>query len=442
MLNPLERFFSLFTPLHAGEGRAVVLLLAKIYLLLLSYYLLKPVREALILSDGTAEIRSYAVAAQAALLLLIVPIYSAVFKRTQRTQLIRWVTLFLCANLFGFYALGRAEVSIAVPFFVWLGIFSVLIIAQFWAFVVDLYSVDSGQRLLVVIAVGASLGAWTGSLIAKALFAALGPYDLMLLALAGLLITVFLTQRAEASVPLHARNLSVRSQAEDLRGILGGFRLVARDHYLLLIALFVVLLNWINTTGEYILAKFVVQHAESLIAAGTTLNKGQIIGAFYGEFFAWVNALSLFIQLFLVSRVYRRVGVRGALLVMPLLALAGYSVVLALPVFVAVVAFKVLENSVDYSLQNTTRHALYLPTSREAKYAGKTAIETFFWRFGDLIQGGVVYVGAALLGLGVAAFAALNIVLAAAWLAVVNAIRHKHKLRIAHNLTQPPGPPT
>lgn len=246
--------------------------------------------------------------------------------------------------------------------------------------------------------------------------------------------------RAEASVPRHARNVSTRTQAEDLRGILGGFRLVARDRYLSLIALFVILLNWINTTGEYILAKLAVQHAESLIAAGAALNKGQIIGAFYGEFFAWVNALSLVIQLFLVARVYRRVGVRGALFVMPLLALAGYSVVLALPVFAVVVVFKVLENSVDYSLQNTTRHTLFLPTSREAKYAGKTAIETFFWRFGDMIQGGVVYVGAALLGLGVVAFAGLNIVLAAAWLAVVNAIRHKHRLLTPRDPIPPPAP--
>jgi AAA family ATP:ADP antiporter len=419
----VERVLSLSAPVRAGEGKAVLLLLLKGFLLLSSYYLLKPVREALILTEGTAELRSYAVAVQALVLLGVIPLYNAFYRRVNRVALIRWITLFLCSNLLVFYVLGRLDTRIGFAFFVWLGIFSILIVAQFWAFAADLYNVESGQRLFAIIAIGASLGAFVGSMAAKSLFAALGPFGLMLLALCGLLLTLPLSPRAAAAIPEGSRNQQPPPYYDAVTGVLKGFQVVLTDRYLRLIALFVILLNWVNTTGEYILAKYVVMHAESMLATGTgVLTKGQIIGEFYSGFFAWVNILGLLMQLFMVYRVYRFVGIHGALLVLPVVSLFGYASVALLPVAAAIVAVKVIENSVDYSLLNTTRHALFLPVPRELKYSGKTAIDTFFWRIGDLTQAGVVYLGSAVLGLGITAFAAFNAVLAVVWLVAARAI--------------------
>ena len=183
--------------------------------------------------------------------------------------------------------------------------------------------------------------------------------------------------------------------------LLGGIGLVLRDRYLLLIALLVVLLNWINTTGEFILADFVQRDAaRRALASGGALDPGVLIAAFYGSFQFWVTVVGLAIQLFLVARIYRTVGVRGALLIHPAVVAIGYGL-LALspllggfvPIFTLMRLVKIAENATDYSLMNTTRQALFLPVDRDAKYEGKTAIDTFFWRFGDLIQAGVVYVG-------------------------------------------------
>src|SRR5262249_13581450 len=78
---------------------------------------------------------------------------------------------------------------------------------------------------------------------------------------------------------------------------------------------------------------------------------------------------------------------------------------------------KTAENSLDYSLHNTVRHALFLPTSRDAKYKAKAAIDTFFFRMGDVIAGlGIVFLFVQVLGLGVRAFAVLNVALAVCWL--------------------------
>jgi ATP:ADP antiporter, AAA family len=120
------------------------------------------------------------------------------------------------------------------------------------------------------------------------------------------------------------------------------------------------------------------------------------------------------------------IGVRGALFVLPILALGSYGMITLLPIFAVVRIAKILENSTDYSIQQTTRHALFLPTSREAKYNAKQAIESFFWRAGDLLQAGVVFVGASL-AFTVSQFAAVNVVLVLIWLGIVVAIVREHR---------------
>jgi AAA family ATP:ADP antiporter len=97
-----------------------------------------------------------------------------------------------------------------------------------------------------------------------------------------------------------------------------------------------------------------------------------------------------------------------------------------LPVLGIVKAMKILENGSDYSIQNTARHALFLPASREAKYKAKAAIDTFFWRLGDLAQAGVVMLGTHF-ALSTRAYASINIVLIGIWLIVIAGITREHR---------------
>ena len=106
-----------------------------------------------------------------------------------------------------------------------------------------------------------------------------------------------------------------------------------------------------------------------------------------------MTLVGLRIKLLLVARIYRWVGVQGALVVLPIVAALGYGLIVFVPIFSIIRLVKISENSVNYSLMNTTRHALFLPVDRDAKYEGKTAIDTFFWRVGDLIEAGVVFAG-------------------------------------------------
>ena len=126
----------------------------------------------------------------------------------------------------------------------------------------------------------------------------------------------------------------------------------------------------------------------------------------------------MLLQLFAVSRILKRVGVGGALFIHPLVVLSGYLMMLKAPSVSTMQWLKVFDNGIDYSLGNTASQALWLPTSREAKYKAKQAVDSFFIRAGDVIQAGIVFAGERLL-LTVPGFAAINLVLTAAWLGVV-----------------------
>jgi AAA family ATP:ADP antiporter len=187
-------------------------------------------------------------------------------------------------------------------------------------------------------------------------------------------------------------------------------------------------LNLVNTTGEFILGKTVSRLATEMVASGQTggLSEEQVIGTFYADYQFWVNLLSALLQLFVVSRILKYVGVRGALFFLPLIALGSYTMMAFFPLLAFIRIGKIAENSTDYSIQNTTRQALFLPTSREAKYKAKTAIDSFFWRTGDALSALLVFVGSQL-AFSIQSFALANILLVILWLALVIGVVREHK---------------
>ena len=144
----------------------------------------------------------------------------------------------------------------------------------------------------------------------------------------------------------------------------------------------------------------------------------RFVGESYSSLFSTVNLIGFLLQMFVVSRIFKFLGVGKSLFIHPTVALIGYLMMLRAPSIQLMGWLKVADNSIDYSLGNTTKQALWLPTSREAKYKAKQAVDSFFVRAGDVIQAAIVFAGERLL-LTVPGFAAINLVLTAAWLGVV-----------------------
>ncbi len=408
----IDRSLSLFADVRAGEGVTVLLMLANIFLLLICYSVIKTVREPLILMGGGAEVRSYAAAGQAVLLMGFVPLYGWFASRVDRARLLVGVTVFfvICIELFA-VAVAAQTRFVGVAFFIWVGIFNISLVAQFWSFANDIYSKEAGDRLFPIIVIGMTAGAPLGSFVAARLFrSGLSPQAILQLSAILLSITVVLY--------LALNRREQRRSAETTLSGAGGFSLVLRSRYLFLIAMLIVLLNIVNTTGEYLIARMLTAHVKELASLQPGFNEQAYIGGFSGDYQFWVNVTAFLLQAFVASRLVKYAGLRGVLLALPLIALGGYSIIAAGASFAMVRWVKTAENATDYSIMNTARQMLWLPTSRDEKYKAKQAIDTFFVRGGDVVSAGVVYLGTAILQLSVSQFAFVNTILTLLWIGI------------------------
>jgi len=417
----LDRVLSLSTDVRAGEGATAVLMLANIFLILLCYSIIKIVREPLVLLGGGAEVRSYSAAGQAIVLMAYVPFYGWFASKVDRVKLLVGVTLFFvaCIELFAL-AVAAGVPYVGVAFFIWVGIFNISLIAQFWSFANDIYAKEAGDRLFPTIMIGMTAGAPIGSFVAGRLFG-LGFTPQVILQVSAVLLAGTLG----LYLVINAREARRTVAPQSPLAVGGGFELVFRSPYLRLIAVLIILLNVVNTTGEYLIARLLTNHTQDLAAANPAFNAQSYIGAFSGSYQLWVNVTALVLQVFVASRLVKYSGLRGALLALPLIALGGYATIAAGASFAVVRWIKTAENATDYSIMNTARQLLWLPTSREEKYKAKQAIDTFFVRGGDLVSAAVVYVGAR--RMGISGFAAANVALTVVWIAVALLILRRHQ---------------
>jgi AAA family ATP:ADP antiporter len=335
---------------------------------------------------------------------------------------VKWVTLFFASNLLLFILAVQAGLHVGIPYFLWVGIFNLMVIAQFWAFANDIYTQEQGKRIFPLIGVGSSLGAWLGSVRAGEVVHSFGPTRLLLGGAVTLVVCAFLSPIVNR-LTTRLEPKAKAAEAEKPLGKEGGFELIRKDRYLLLIAVLTLLLNVVNTSGEYLFGRYVVEQAQALHGTGpeTAAAREQFVGETYSRLFSTVNLVGFLLQMFVVSRVFKFLGVGRALFIHPIVALIGYLMLLRAPSLRLMGILKVADNSIDYSLGNTTKQALWLPTSREAKYKAKQAVDSFFVRAGDVMQAGIVFAGERLL-LTVPAFAAINVLLVGAWLLVVGLI--------------------
>jgi AAA family ATP:ADP antiporter len=205
------------------------------------------------------------------------------------------------------------------------------------------------------------------------------------------------------------------SAPEESIGGKGGFQLVLGHPYLLAIGLLTLTAQLVNTNGNFILNATVRNVAETAAQTGGDAAAKIVLGTMAGVD-VWQNLLSMAIQFFLVSRIFKYLGIGGALFALPVIALGSYSLFALAPVLSMIRIAKITENATDYSLQNTVRRALFLPTSREAKYKALQAVETFFWRAGDLLSSIAVLVFIRQLQLPLRAFVLVNILGVGIWL--------------------------
>jgi AAA family ATP:ADP antiporter len=441
-LSRTEKFLQIFTEVRPGEGSTALLMFANVFLILCAYYFIKPLREGWIaISDisglSKMEVKAYSSFAQSIFLLFIVGWYARLSSRLDRSTLITRATLFCISNMviFWFFQPGfffeQLPVS-GIIFYLWVGMFGVFVVAQFWTFCADVYTKESGARLLPMIAIGATSGAAAGSWIVDQLVGSgIVPTEgLLIVATIPLFISIWLTrivdrhQRAIKKPADETTEVAPEEPAEEGAGFLiSGAKLVFLSRFMLAAILVTLLTNWVNTNGENLLFQ-VIQNTLTEQASEQGITDPEAILAFtrdetttfYGNFYFWVNIIALLLQSLVASRLLKYGGFAAILLILPVIAMVSYTVMALLPVLAIVKMMKIAENATDYSINNTSRHVLWLPISSELKFRAKPAIDTLYVRIGDGLAALTVLVGVQLLALSTQQFFIFNVSLVVLWL--------------------------
>ena len=458
-LSRLERFLCLFTEVRSGEGVTAVLMFVNVFLLLCAYYFVKPLREAwLSITDvwgfSPKELKAYSAVAQGLLLIPIVALYGRLSDRMHRSTLITRATLFCMSNLVIFFIWRPGGPLDAIPgnalaFYVWVSMFGLFVVAQFWAFAADIYTDERGRRLMPMIAIGATGGAAFGSSVVTPIVkrAAFGADVLLLAALVPLALSIALTRavdsREERGVKKAPSREAATTRAARPRG---GLAMIATSRFLIAAAAITLLLNWVNTNGENLLYSVIVEFLRSEVAEKGLTDPGMIdsftkdgVAAFYGDFFTWVNLVALVLQAFVASRLLKYGGFGVILLMLPVIALLSYGAMALVPILIVIKMMKIAENSTDYSINNTARNVLWLPTTTEMKYKCKPAIDTVFVRLGDGLAAATVWFGTNVLALSNPGYFAFNVALVLIWLGASIVLIREHRMMTAGNVAAEAG---
>jgi AAA family ATP:ADP antiporter len=403
-LSRTERLLRLFTEVKPGEGGTALMMFANVFLILLAYYFIKPLREGWIaVSDieglTKMEVKAYSSFAQSILLLFVVGWYARLADRWDRVTLFTRATLFCISNMVIFWFLQPHFFFDQLPlsgivYYLWVGMFGVFVVAQFWTFCADVYTDERGKRMLPFIAIGATSGAAFGSWIVDKLVSSgsVPTEALLLIATLPLFASIALIRKVDQREDHHGRtaNEPVPDKDASEASIWSGARLVLVSKFLLLAALVTLFTNWVNTNGENLLFRVIQESLAAQAGAEGITNESALqefvrdgTTGFYGNFYFWVNSVALLLQAFVASRLLKYGGFAAILLILPVIALFSYTLMALLPVLAVVKMMKIAENATDYSLNNTSRHVLWLPVSSAMKFRGKPAIDTLYVRLGD-----------------------------------------------------------
>jgi len=401
-MNVLERFLRV----RRDESAALLWAAAYAFAIFLSYYILRPVRDEISAADrGNVHLIWTAVFL---VMLLVVPLYSAIVARYPRGVFIPLVNRFFILNLVMFYAALHflplnTRIWIDRMFYIWASVFALFVVTVFWGFMADLFTSDQGKRLYGPIAFGGSLGAIAGSTVTAALIAVVPAFTLLLIA------CVPLEAAAWCATMLQSRSArpesTVRREDEPVYGgVWTGIQVVFHSPYLSRIALYIVLMTFASTILYF-------QQADLI---GNAFEDRGDRTALYAKMDLAVNGITLFTQGLLTAHIIRRVGVGISLAVVPFVAVLGFTSLGLYPTLVVLVLIQVLYRALRYALAKPTREVLFTVVGREEKYKSKAFIDAAVYRGGDLVSGWI-YAGLATVGLSLGGIALVAAPIAAVW---------------------------
>jgi AAA family ATP:ADP antiporter len=402
------------TGVRRGELAPVGLLSLYLFLVVTSYYVIKPVRNSLFIERLGADNLPYVYIATALFVGVIIAFYSRYADRVGRQALILGTIAFLVANLIFFWWLLRAGTLLTSgAFYIWAKLYPLLLVSQFWLLANELFTTAQAKRTFGLVGAGGILGGIAGSAIAGSFAAMVGSENLLLVS-AGILglCAVVLTVIDRVTEPVRPRPAVSRD-----RPPVSAWGLLRESDHLRTIALILGLTVVVSTIVDWQFNK-----AIEFFVPGEDAKT-----AFFGRFFVFLNIASVAIQLLLTSLVLRVFGLGLALLLLPVGLLTGSIGIIIHPGLWTAALAKGAEGSLRYSLDQSTRELLFLPLPTELKYRGKPLVDMVVYRGGTGLAGVIVLVATSVFSFGLREMAILASVLVALWMGVTVSMRREFR---------------
>ena len=365
-----------FAAIPPAERPAVIWAFLYFFAILCGYYMLRPLRDEMGIVGGVKKL-PWLFTATFVVMLVVVPLYSAVVSRFPRKKIIPIVYRFCALNLLAFLVLDRGHVSevwLARVFFVWVSVFNLFVVSVFWSFLVDTFRDDQGKRLFGAIATGGSLGAITGPFLASVLIGPLGRGGLFIAAAILLEGAVFCVHRLTAWAQASGSGGVGKDPDRPVGGgAFAGFRLALKSPYLLAIA-GMMLAYTITSTVIYADQARILEASIKDSAART---------AVFARIDLWVNVVALIAQGLVTGTLLTVAGLGIALCVLPFVTAGGFVWLALAPGLATLMAVQIARRGLQYGLERPSREVLYTVVSPEEKYKAKAFIDTVIFRGGD-----------------------------------------------------------
>jgi AAA family ATP:ADP antiporter len=394
------------TQILPHERRAVFLAFACNFLLLASYYILRPVRDTVATVFGTDQLQLLFTGTFIGTL-IAAPIYAWLSARVRLNRLLPGVFWFWLANVLLFQVLFKAAPEnrwIGGAYYVWFSVTNLFMISVFWTLMSDLFSASQATRLFALIAAGGSVGAIAGPLVVRLAVHALGLDGMLIVAAGGFLAVIALVHLLMRE-KVRLRRLGEGGQSTTLDhnlagGALDGFRELLRSAYSRHQAAFILLMTWVNTVAYFLQTDVISQAFSGVAARAVAIADISLV----------VNVLAAIILLFGLGRYVHRFGVTAGLILNPIIMVVAFVALALSPTLLMIQALQVIRQVSQYAIARPSREICFTVVPQADRYKTKNVIDIVVYRFGDLSSAwmeaglraaGLRVVGSAAAGFGI-----------------------------------------
>ena len=420
--SSLTRLGRMAPGVASHERKAVALAFMCNFVLLGSYYILRPLRDTVATIFGVGQLQNLFTATFVGTFIASA-IYAALASRIRLARLLPGVFWFWLSNVVLFELLFRLAPEnrwLGATYYVWFSVVNLFMISVFWSLMVDVFSATQATRLFALIAAGGALGAIAGPLLTRLLVSSLGLSGMLMLAAAGFLLVIMLVHllmREKRRLQDCGDEVQQSTLDHALSGnAFEGFSQLFKSTYVVNQAAFMLLMTWVNTVAYFCQTDLIARSYAAIASRAQAIADIDLI----------VNICTAAFLFLGLGRIVRRFGVTAGLVLNPLLMVVAFLVTALSPTLFMIQALQIVRRVAQYAIARPSREICFTVVEQSSRYKAKNVIDTVVYRFGD-VSSAWVQAGLRSMGYGLNGAAVVGVAASLAWGAVATLLGRRYE---------------